>query len=161
MFAGLLLSQSKGDGSYTQREGHDRPTVESTQTRIYPYTRFDLSERVSAWDRRERSYESASCLHPQCDRVQDTRLHGRTRRLGIRTPRRPEAQRLETPRRRPDGAGCVPRRGRNQRAPRGRKLIEAPDGGNALASRSVEGEQTYSAQSSITLTRRLKRLERA
>ena len=59
MFAGLLLSQSKGDGSYTQREGHDRPTVESTQTRIYPYTRFDLSERVSAWDRRERSYESA------------------------------------------------------------------------------------------------------
>ena len=51
MLAGLLLSQSKGDGSYTLSEemGDDRGTVESTLTGVYPYARLEMSERVSAW----------------------------------------------------------------------------------------------------------------
>ena len=51
MLAGLVLSQSKGDGSYTLSEemGDDRGTVESTLTGVYPYARLEMSERVSAW----------------------------------------------------------------------------------------------------------------
>ena len=51
VLAGLLLSQSKGDGSYTLSEemGDDRGTVESTMTGVYPYARLEISERVSAW----------------------------------------------------------------------------------------------------------------
>ena len=51
VLAGLLLSQSKGDGSYTLSEemGDDRGTVESTMTGVYPYARLEMSERVSAW----------------------------------------------------------------------------------------------------------------
>ena len=51
MLAGLVLSQSKGDGSYMLSEemGDDRGTVESTLTGVYPYARLEMSERVSAW----------------------------------------------------------------------------------------------------------------
>ena len=51
VLAGLLLSQSKGDGSYTLSEemGDDRGTVENTMTGVYPYARLEMSERVSAW----------------------------------------------------------------------------------------------------------------
>ena len=51
VLAGLLLSQSKGDGSYTLSEemGDDRGTVESTMTGVYPYARLEMSERGSAW----------------------------------------------------------------------------------------------------------------
>ena len=49
--AGLVLSQSRGEGSYTLGGdlGGDRGTVESTLTGVYPYARLELSERVSAW----------------------------------------------------------------------------------------------------------------
>ena len=51
MLAGLLLSQSKGEGSYTLHGdlGNDRGTVESTLTGVYPYARLEMSERVSMW----------------------------------------------------------------------------------------------------------------
>ena len=51
MLAGLLLSQSRGDGSYTLHGdlGNDRGTVESTLTGVYPYARLEMSERVSMW----------------------------------------------------------------------------------------------------------------
>ena len=51
MLAGLVLSQSKGEGSYTlsAEMGDDRGTVESTLTGVYPYARLEMSERVSAW----------------------------------------------------------------------------------------------------------------
>ena len=51
MLAGLLLSQSTGEGSYALGGDFDgdRGTVESSLTGIYPYARLELSERVSAW----------------------------------------------------------------------------------------------------------------
>ena len=51
MLAGLVLSQSRGEGSYTLGGdlGNDRGTVESTLTGVYPFARFEMSERVSAW----------------------------------------------------------------------------------------------------------------
>ena len=51
MLAGLLLSQSRGEGSYTLDGdlGNDRGTVESTLTGLYPYARLEMSERVSVW----------------------------------------------------------------------------------------------------------------
>ena len=49
--AGLVLSQSRGEGSYSLGGdlGGDRGTVESTLTGVYPYARLRMSERVSAW----------------------------------------------------------------------------------------------------------------
>ena len=48
--AGVLLSQSRGTGSYRQRAGaRDSGGVESTLTGVYPYGRLELTERVSAW----------------------------------------------------------------------------------------------------------------
>ena len=51
VLAGLLVSQSKGEGSYTLSPalGDDRGTVESTMTGVYPYARLEVSERVSVW----------------------------------------------------------------------------------------------------------------
>ena len=51
VLAGLLLSQSWGEGSYTLHGdvGNDRGTVESTLTGVYPYARLEMSERVSMW----------------------------------------------------------------------------------------------------------------
>ena len=51
MLAGLLLSQSRGEGSYAlgAELGNDRGSVESTLTGVYPYARLAMSERVSAW----------------------------------------------------------------------------------------------------------------
>ena len=51
MLAGLLLSQSRGEGSYTLHGdlGNDRGTVESALTGVYPYARLEMSERVSLW----------------------------------------------------------------------------------------------------------------
>ena len=53
--AGVMLSQSKGEGSY----GLDRPagssagngsgTIESSLTGVYPYARVELNAKVSAW----------------------------------------------------------------------------------------------------------------
>ena len=44
--AGIMLSQSTGDGSY---KGEDTGTVESSLTGVYPYARVDLNAKVSAW----------------------------------------------------------------------------------------------------------------
>ena len=49
VLAGALISQSKGEGSYAQREGDDRGTVESTLAGVYPYARLELTERMSTW----------------------------------------------------------------------------------------------------------------
>ena len=49
--AGVMLSQSKGDGSYRLDPAHgtDAGTVESSLTGVYPYMRIDLNRQVSAW----------------------------------------------------------------------------------------------------------------
>ena len=49
--AGVMLSQSTGDGSYQldPAHGNDAGTVESSLTGVYPYARVDLNARVSAW----------------------------------------------------------------------------------------------------------------
>ena len=51
VLAGVLVSQSDGDGSYVLSEamGDDRGTVESTLTGVYPYARIAMGGRVSAW----------------------------------------------------------------------------------------------------------------
>ena len=45
--AGLLLSHTRGEGSYRSPSG--RGAVESTLTGLYPYGRYPLGERVSLW----------------------------------------------------------------------------------------------------------------
>ena len=49
--AGIMLSQSSGDGSYRldPAKGDDAGTVESSLTGVYPYARIDLNAKVSAW----------------------------------------------------------------------------------------------------------------
>ena len=49
--AGIMLSQSSGDGSYRldPAKGDDAGTVESSLTGVYPYVNLDLNARVSAW----------------------------------------------------------------------------------------------------------------
>ena len=51
LLAGVMLSQSTGDGSYRldPAKGTDGGTVESDLTGVYPYARIDLNDRVSAW----------------------------------------------------------------------------------------------------------------
>ena len=51
LLAGVMVSQSAGDGSYrlSPEKGDDEGTVESTMTGVYPYARIDLNDRVSAW----------------------------------------------------------------------------------------------------------------
>ena len=51
LLAGVMLSQSTGDGAYRldPAKGDDAGTVESTLTGVYPYARVDLNARVSAW----------------------------------------------------------------------------------------------------------------
>ena len=49
--AGVMLSQSTGEGSYRldPGKGQDAGTVESDLTGVYPYARINLNDRVSAW----------------------------------------------------------------------------------------------------------------
>ena len=49
--AGIMFSQSKGEGSYRldPAHGNDAGTVESSLTGVYPYARVDLNRQVSAW----------------------------------------------------------------------------------------------------------------
>ena len=54
LLAGIMVSQSSGDGSYrldsgSSEQAGDEGTVESSMTGMYPYARLDLNERVSAW----------------------------------------------------------------------------------------------------------------
>ena len=51
LLAGVMLSQSKGDGAYRLDPalGTDAGTVESSLTGVYPYAKVDLNARVSAW----------------------------------------------------------------------------------------------------------------
>ena len=54
LLAGIMVSQSSGDGSYRLDSGRseqagDEGTVESSMTGVYPYARLGLNERVSAW----------------------------------------------------------------------------------------------------------------
>jgi len=49
--AGMMLSQSEGDGSYGASLGQDDDggTIESSMTAAYPYARWQLNHRVSTW----------------------------------------------------------------------------------------------------------------
>ena len=49
--AGVMVSQSAGDGSYrdSSAPGNDTGTVESSLTGIYPYVQIDLNAKVSTW----------------------------------------------------------------------------------------------------------------
>ena len=47
LLGGLMVSHSRGEGSY--RDGSDAGEVESTLTALFPYARYALTERVSAW----------------------------------------------------------------------------------------------------------------
>ena len=51
--AGLAISSSKGDGPFklTSATASNRPEgkIESTLTALYPYARFELTDRVDAW----------------------------------------------------------------------------------------------------------------
>ena len=49
--AGVMLSQSTGDGAYRQdtAKGDDAGTVESSLTGVYPYVQVDLNAKISAW----------------------------------------------------------------------------------------------------------------
>ena len=49
--AGVMLSQSTGEGSYRLDPAHgsDGGTVDSSLTGVYPYMRVDLNAKVSAW----------------------------------------------------------------------------------------------------------------
>ena len=44
---GMLVSRAEGEGTY--RSALERGTIESTLTGLYPYARYALSERLSAW----------------------------------------------------------------------------------------------------------------
>ena len=51
VLAGVMLSQSSGEGSYrlSEENGGKTGTVESSLTGIYPYARLELNAKVSAW----------------------------------------------------------------------------------------------------------------
>ena len=51
VLAGVMLSQSSGEGSYrlSAENGGRTGTVESSLTGIYPYARLELNAKVSAW----------------------------------------------------------------------------------------------------------------
>ena len=51
LLAGVMLSQSSGEGSYrlSEENGGGTGTVESSLTGIYPYARLELNRQVSAW----------------------------------------------------------------------------------------------------------------
>ena len=51
LLAGVMLSQSAGDGTYRDgsTHGNDTGTVKSSLTGVYPYVQIDLNARVSAW----------------------------------------------------------------------------------------------------------------
>ena len=51
VLAGVMLSQSSGEGSYrlSEENGGRTGTVESSLTGIYPYARLELNAKVSAW----------------------------------------------------------------------------------------------------------------
>ena len=51
VLAGVALSRSSGEGDYALSEtlGDDEGSVESTLTGVYPYGRFDVTERIAVW----------------------------------------------------------------------------------------------------------------
>ena len=51
VLAGVMLSQSTGEGSYrlSEENGGRTGTVESSLTGVYPYARLELNRQVSAW----------------------------------------------------------------------------------------------------------------
>ena len=51
LLAGVMLSQSSGEGSYrlSEENGGGTGTVENSLTGIYPYARLELNRQVSAW----------------------------------------------------------------------------------------------------------------
>ena len=51
VLAGVMLSQSSGEGSYrlSEENGGRTGTVESSLTGVYPYARLELNRHVSAW----------------------------------------------------------------------------------------------------------------
>ena len=49
LLAGVAVSLSEGEGSFSSTAGNDKGDIESTMTTVSPYARFRLTDRVSAW----------------------------------------------------------------------------------------------------------------
>ena len=49
LLAGVMVSQSAGEGTYRLDPGERRGTVKSSLTGVYPYARLELNRQVSAW----------------------------------------------------------------------------------------------------------------
>ena len=49
LLAGVMVSESVGDGSYRLGDGTAQGTVQSSLTGIYPYARWRLNDRVAVW----------------------------------------------------------------------------------------------------------------
>ena len=49
LLAGVMVSQSAGEGTYRLNPEEDHGTVESSLAGIYPYARLELNRQVSAW----------------------------------------------------------------------------------------------------------------
>ena len=49
VLAGVMLTQSRGEGAYRLDSGEDHGTVESALTGVYPYARIEVNAKVSAW----------------------------------------------------------------------------------------------------------------
>ena len=49
VLAGVMLSQSRGEGAYRLDSGEDHGTVESSLAGVYPYARIEVNAKVSAW----------------------------------------------------------------------------------------------------------------
>ena len=84
LLAGIMVSQSTGDGSYRldPELDDDQGTVESTMTGVYPYARLDLNERVSAWGLAGAGSGELT-LHQEGGAVMETGLAMRMGALGV------------------------------------------------------------------------------
>ena len=85
LLAGIMLSQSTGDGSYRldPAKGDDAGTVESSLTGVYPYARVDLNRQVSAWALAGMGSGELT-LHQEGGRPMPTDLSMRMGALGVK-----------------------------------------------------------------------------
>ena len=49
VLAGVMLSQSRGEGAYRLDAEEDHGTVESSLTGVYPYARIEVNAKITAW----------------------------------------------------------------------------------------------------------------
>ena len=82
LLAGVLLLRSAGDGGYTQQDGGDAGSIESTLTGVYPYARLRLGGKLSAWAVAGAGTGDLRLVHGTD--VYDTGLDVRLGALGVR-----------------------------------------------------------------------------